>query len=147
VNFTWLAADSPVTDLSKADLSKRGDVALYANISGDGTTAETTLAVLRFGIASIAVCDDKDLNLQVTARDGGAGTVILRIRIQHVAQAQPAEFEFGKPSAVDSAWSPESAPLRVRYGRTVEVKVADQDHKTWKVALHPDRLHGALSAQ
>ena len=45
VNFTWLAADSPVTDLSKANLSKRGDAALYANISGDGTTAETTLVV------------------------------------------------------------------------------------------------------
>ncbi len=147
VNFMWLAADSPITDLSKADLSKRGDVALYANISGDGTTGETTLAVLRFGIASIAVCDDKDLNLQVTASDGGAGTVILRTRIQRVAPPQPAEFEFGRPSAVASAWSPESAPVRVRYGKTVEAKVADQDHKTWKVTFHPDRLHGALVEQ
>jgi hypothetical protein len=90
-----------VTDLSKANFSERGDVALYANISGDGTTAETTLAVLRFGVASIAVCDDKDLNLQVTARDGGAGTVILRTRIQRVPRAQPAEFEFGLTAECD----------------------------------------------
>ena len=86
VNFTWLAADSPVTDLSKANLFKRGDVALYANISGEGTTAETTLVVLRFGSPSVAVCDDKDLDLQVTASDGGTGTVTLRARIQHVAR-------------------------------------------------------------
>ena len=147
VNFTWLAADSPVTDLSKANLSKRGDVVLYANISGDGTTAETTLVVLRFGSPSVAVCDDKDLDLQVTATDGGAGTVTLRARIQHVARAQPAEFEFGRPNAVDTAWSPKSPPLRVRYGKSAEVKVTDQDHKTWKVTLYPDRMQGAISFQ
>jgi hypothetical protein len=147
VNFTWLAADSPVTDLSKANLSKRGDVVLYANISGDRTTAETTLVVLRFGSPSVAVCDDKDLDLQVTATDGGAGTVTLRARIQHVAQPQPAEFEFGRPNAVDTAWSPKSPPLRVRYGKSAEVKVTDQDHKTWKVTLYPDRMQGAISFQ
>ena len=145
VNFMWLAADSPVTDLSKANLFKRGDVALYANISGEGTTAETTLVVLRFGSPSVAVCDDKDLDLQVTATDGGAGTVILRARIQHVARVQPAEFEFGRPNAVETAWSPESPPLRVPYGKSAEVKVTDQDHKTWKVTLYPDRMRGAIS--
>jgi len=71
--------------LSEADLSKRGVVALYANISGDGTTADTTLAVLRFGIASIAVCNAKDLDLLVTASEGRADAVILRTRIQYVA--------------------------------------------------------------
>jgi hypothetical protein len=144
VNFTWLAANSPVTDLSKADLSKRGDAALYANIGGEGTIAETTLVVLRFGRPSVAVCDDKDLDLQVTASDGGEGTVILRARIQRVARPQPAEFEFGKPTAVDTAWSSESPPLRVRYGKSAEVSMTDQDHKTWKVALYPDRMRGAI---
>jgi len=76
----WLAADSPVTDLSKADLSRRSDVALYAAIGGEGSTGETTLIVLKFGSPSVAVCDRKDLDLQVTATDGGAGTVILRAR-------------------------------------------------------------------
>jgi hypothetical protein len=140
----WLAADSPVTDLSKANLSKRGDVVLYANISGEGTTSETTLVVLRFGFPSVAVCDDKDLDLQVTASDSGTGTVTLRARIQHVAQPQPAEFEFGRPNAVDTAWSPESPPLRVRYGKSAEVNVTDQDHKTWKVRLYPDRMQGVI---
>jgi hypothetical protein len=147
VNFTWLAANSPVTDLSKANLSKRSDVALYASISGQGATAETSLVVLRFGSPSVAVCDDKDLDLQVTATYGGADKVILRVRIQHVARAQPAEFEFGSPNAVETAWSPESPPLLVRYGESAELQVIDQDHKTWNVALHPDRMRGALSAQ
>jgi hypothetical protein len=147
VSFMWLAADSPVTDLSKADLSRRSDVALYAVIGGDGGTAETTLIVLKFGSPSVAVCDRKDLNLQVTAKDGGADTVILRAKIQHVARAQPAEFEYGTPNAVETAWSPETPPVRVRYGESAEVLVTDQDHKTWKVALHPDRMLGAISIQ
>ena len=131
MNFTWLAANSPVTDLSKANLSKRSDVALYASISGQGATAETSLVVLRFGSPSVAVCDDKDLDLQVTATYGGADKVILRVRIQHVARAQPAEFEFGSPNAVETARSPESPPLLVRYGESAELQVIDQDHKTW----------------
>jgi len=147
VSFLWLAADSPVTNLSKADISKRSDVALYAEISGQGGMAETTLAVLKFGSPSVAVCDDKALNLQVIATDGGADAVILRARMQRVARAQPADFEFGRPSAVESAWPPESPPVRVRFGESADVQVSDQDHRTWKVVLHPDRMRGALSMQ
>jgi hypothetical protein len=147
VNFMWLAADSPVTDLSKANPSKRANVALYANISDDVSTAETTLAVSRFGSSSVAVCDDKDLDLQVTATDGMADTVILRARIQHVVRKPPAEFEFGTPNAVETAWSSESLPLRVRFGESAEVDLSDQDHKTWKIVLHPDRVQGARTSQ
>src|SRR6202000_2211212 len=85
VNFTWLATDSPVTNLSQVNPSKRANVAVYANISGDGSTGETTLAMLRFGSHSIAVCDDKDLDVQITAQDGGTDPFILRARIQYVA--------------------------------------------------------------
>ena len=147
VSFMWLAADSPVTDLSKADISRRSDVALYAVIGGDGSTAETTLIVLKFGAPSVAVCDNKDLNLRVTATDGGADTVVLRARIQHVARAPPADFEYGRPNAVETAWSPESPPVRVRFGKSTEVQVTDQDHNTWTVMLHPDRMQGAISFQ
>jgi hypothetical protein len=42
---------------------------------------------------------------------------------------------------------PESPPLRIRYGKSAEVKVTDQDHKTWKVTLYPDRMQGAISYQ
>jgi hypothetical protein len=104
----------------------------------------TDFDVLRFGRPSVAVCDDKDLDLQVTASDGEEGTVILRARIQRVARPQPDEFGFGKPTAVDTAWSSESPPLRVRYGKSAEVSMTDQDHKTWKVALYPDRMRGAI---
>jgi len=147
VNFTWLAADSPITDLSKADLSQRGDLALYANISGEGTTEETTLVVLRFGMPSISVCDNLDLDLEVTATDGGANTVILRARIQHVAPPQPAEFEFGKARAVDGLWPTESSPRRVLYGKYAQLQLTDQEHKTWKVRLYPDRLWGVINPQ
>lgn len=130
VNFMWLAADSPVTNLSRTDLSKRANVAIYANVSDGQSTAETTLGVSRFGVSSMVVCDDQDLDLQITAQDGRAGTVILRARIQHVARKPPAEFEFGTPNAVETAWSAFSAPVRVRYGESAEIDLADQDHKT-----------------
>lgn len=90
----------------------------------------------------MVVCDDQDLDLQITAQDGRAGTVILRARIQHVARKPPAEFEFGTPNAVETAWSAFSAPVRVRYGESAEIDLADQDHKTWKVVIHPDRVWG-----
>ena len=145
VNFTWLAADSPVTDLAAADSSKRANVAVYANVSGQGTTAETTLAVLRFGSPSVVVCDDKNLDLSITATEGAADTVILRAKIQRVARVRPADFEFGKPNAVDTAWSPESPPVLVRLGESADVQVTDQDHRTWRVSLHPDRMQGTIS--
>jgi hypothetical protein len=122
-------------------------LALYAEISGQGGTTETTLAVLKFGSPSVAVCDSKDLNLEVTATDGGADTVILRARIQRVARAQPADFEFGRPNPVEKAWSPETTPVRVRFGDSAEVQVTDQDHRKCLVALHPDRMRGTVSEQ
>jgi len=48
---------------------------------------------------------------------------------------------------VETAWSPETPPVRIRYGESAEVQVTDQDHKTWKVALHPDRMQGAIYYQ
>jgi hypothetical protein len=147
VNFVWLAADSPVTDLSRADLSKRGNVALYADISDAGSTTSTNLIVLKFGSPEIAVADDQQLDLQVTAIDGGADTVILRTRIQHVALAPASEFEFSKPNAAETAWSPEAPLVHVRYGKSLVVRLADQNHKAWKVVLHPDRIEEASSLQ
>lgn len=143
VIFMWLAADSPVTDLSKADVSKRANLAFYAKI-GEGGGSETNLIVLKFGSSGVVVCDTRNLDLRVTASDGGADAVILRAQIQHVARIPPAEFEFGKPNAVETAWPPESPPIRVRYGKAAEVHLTDQDHSQWKVELFPDRLQGML---
>ncbi len=141
--FMWLAADSPLTDLSKVDVSKRANLALYAKI-GEGGGSETNLIVLKFGSPGVVVCDTKNLDLRVTATDGGADSVILRAQIQHVTRMQPAEFEFGKPNAVEAAWPPESPPTRVRYGSLAKVILTDQDHNQWKVELYPDRMQGVL---
>jgi hypothetical protein len=46
-----------------------------------------------------------------------------------------------------AAWSPESLPVRVRYGNSVEIRLADRGHKAWKVVLHPDRIEEASSLQ
>jgi hypothetical protein len=146
VNYTWLAADSPVSELSRADASRRGDVAVYATIQGDGSTGETTLAVLRFGTRSGVVCDDKDLDLEISARDGGRGFVILQARIQRVPRMAPAQFEFGVPNASPTAWPAMSPPIRLRYGESTTVRLVDQQGHAWQVALHPDRLHGTINA-
>lgn len=144
VNFTWLAANSPVTDLSKADLSRRADVVLYAEICGDGITTMTNLITFKFNVPVIAVDDRKDLDLQVIGSDAGADTVMLRARIQRVPHASPAEFQWGTPAAVEANWSAEAPPVRVRYGEFFEMQMIDQDHKTWKVSLHPDHMRGEI---
>ncbi len=147
VNFTWLAADSPVTDLARADAARRGDLAIYAQVTGEGSTAETTLAAPRFGSPAVVVCDEKDLDLEITATRDGADGVILRVRMQRVARASPADFGFGTPRPLERAWSAASRPLRVRFGQTATVALADQDHGSWKVALHPDRMQGSIAAE
>lgn len=144
VIFIWLAADSPVTDLSKVDLSKRANLALYAKI-GEGGGSETNLIVLKFGTPGVVVCDTKSLDLRVTAYDGGVDSVLLRAQIQRVARLPPAEFEFEKPNAVETDWPPESPSIRVRYGKSAQVRLLDQDGHDWKVELYPDRMQGATS--
>jgi hypothetical protein len=144
VNFTWLAADSPVTDLTKADLSKRSDVVFYAEITGDGNTTMTNLVVFKFGSSAIAVDDKKELDLQVTGSDAGADMVLLRARIQRVPHASPSEVRYGMPRAVEKNWTAETSPIQVRYGHSADVLMADQDHHIWKVSLHPDHMRGAI---
>lgn len=145
VTFMWISKNSPVTDLSRADLSKRDDLALYAGIIGEGTTASTHLLQLKFGSPAIAV-SDAQINLEVTATSGGADLVILRARIQQVALKQPGDFEFGASNAVETEWSPESRPVRIRFGRTAGVRLTDGSHRVWQVLFHPDGMHGSLAA-
>jgi hypothetical protein len=144
VNFTWLAPDSPITDLSQADLSKRGDVALYAEITGDGGTNETNLVVFMFGSSAMTVDDSRDLFVEVTGRGGGADAVALRARIQHVVRTSTTAFATEMPHSLEKNWSLETPPIRIRYGDSAVVQLTDQDHKTWKVSLYPDRLRGAI---
>jgi beta-lactamase regulating signal transducer with metallopeptidase domain len=143
VNFVWLAADSPVTDPSKADLSARNALLLYADVVGDGMTRPSEWMALKAGSPAVAVCSLKNpfgvVHVQVTAVEIAADTVDVRVRVQHVPLPTTAEI----PDAVDSAWSPESAPVRVPYGGSADVQVIDQNGKSWNIVLHPERLRGA----
>jgi hypothetical protein len=144
VIFTWLAADSPISDLSKVDMSKRSDVVFYAEITGDGNTSMTNLAVFKFGSPAIAVDDRNDLRLEVTGSDAGADRVVLRARIQHLPHRSPTDSRFETPNTLEANWSLATPPIRIRYGHSADVQLTDQDHRTWKVSLHPDHLRGAI---
>jgi hypothetical protein len=144
VNFMWLAPDSPVTDLSKADLSKRGDVVVYSEIRRAGSVSMTNLEVLKFGSSAIVVDDNNNLDLQVTAIDGEADSVMLRARIQHVAPTGTSAFQELR-AVIEAAWSRETQPIRLRYGESGEVQITDQDHRAWSVILHPNRMEGKVS--
>jgi len=144
VNFMWLAPDSPVTDLSKADLSKRGDLVVYSDIRRAGGVSMTNLEVFKFGSSAIFVDDNNNLALQVTAVDGDADSVMLRARIQHVVPTGTSAFQELRP-VVEAAWSRETQPIRLRYGESGEVQITDQDHRVWSVTLHPNRMEGKLS--
>jgi beta-lactamase regulating signal transducer with metallopeptidase domain len=142
VGFVWLAADSPVTDPSKADLSKRNALLLYADVIGEGGIRPTELLALKVGSPAITVCSLKNpfgaVHVEVTALEAAADAATVRIRVQHELLSGTAEI----PDALETAWSPESGPIRALYGRSTDVQVPDQDGKTWKVVLHPERLRG-----
>jgi hypothetical protein len=140
VGFVWLAADSPVTDPSRADLSRRSDLILYADVVGEGMRRPSELLVLKFGSPAVSVCSLKNpfgvVHVQVTAAESGREAVAVRVRIQHAPLRTTAEV----PDALETAWSPASAPILAPYGGSTEMQVADQNGKTWKIVLHPERL-------
>jgi beta-lactamase regulating signal transducer with metallopeptidase domain len=142
VGFVWLAADSPVTDLSKADLSGRSALLVYADVIGEGMTRPTELMALKVGSPAVTVCSLKNpfgvVHVQITVAEIGADAVTVRVRVQHAPLSTTAEI----PLAPESAWSPESVAVPAPYGGSADVQVADQNGKTWKIVLHPERLSG-----
>jgi hypothetical protein len=145
VNFVWLAIDSPITDPAKADLSKRRGVLLYADVIGEGRTRPTEWLALKVGSPANVVCSLKNpfgvVHVEVTATEIGTDAVAVRVRVQH----EPLRSNFEIPDAIETAWSPESAPVRAPYGGSTDVQVTDQNGKAWKIVLHPERLRGARS--
>jgi beta-lactamase regulating signal transducer with metallopeptidase domain len=143
VNFVWLAADSPVTDPAKADLSGRNALLLYADVIGEGMERPTELLALKAGSPAVTVCSLKNpfgvVHVQIKSVEIGTDAVTIRVRLQH--RPLPATAEI--PDALERAWSPESAPVRAPYGGSAGVQVTDQNGKTWRIVLHPDRLTGA----
>jgi hypothetical protein len=145
VGFVWLAADSPVSDPSKADLSEHSALLVYADVIGEGMTRPTEILALKVGSPAVTVCSLKNpfgvVHVQVTAVEIGADAVTVRVRVQHAPLPTTAEI----PVALESAWSPESAPVPAPYGGSADVQVIDQNGKTWKIVLHPERLGSARS--
>jgi beta-lactamase regulating signal transducer with metallopeptidase domain len=145
VGFVWLAADSPVTDPSRADLSGRNALLLYADIIGEGKTRPTELVALKLGSPAVLVCSLKNpfgvVHAQITPVEIGTDAVTVRVQVQHVPLPITAEI----PAALETAWSPESPPVRAPYGGSAEVTVSDQNGKTWTIVLHTERLTGARS--
>jgi beta-lactamase regulating signal transducer with metallopeptidase domain len=145
VGFVWLAADSPLTDPSKADLSGRDALLLYADVIGEGMARPSELLTLKLGSPAVTVCSLKNpfgvVHVQITPVEIGTDAVAVRVRVQHVPLPITAEV----PEALETAWSPESAPVRAPYGGSAEVQVSDQDGKNWKIVLHPERLTGVTS--
>jgi hypothetical protein len=132
-----------VTDPSKADLSRRSDLLLYADVVGEGMRRSSELLVLKFGSPGVTLCSLKNpfgvVHVQMTAVDSGAEAVTVRVRVQHELLGTTAEIS----DAPETAWSPASATVRAPYGGSADVQVTDQNGKTWKIVLHPERLRGA----
>ena len=145
VGFVWLAADSPVTDSSKADLSRRSVVLVYLDVIGEGMTRPTELLTLKVGSPAVTECLLKNpfgvVYVQVTPVEVAADSATVRIRLQHAQLRTTGEM----PDVDESAWSPESAPVRTLYNGSAAVQVADQNGQTWKIVLHPERLAAARS--
>ena len=145
VGFVWLAADSPVTDLSKADLSRRGALLLYADVIGEGRTRPTELLTLKVGSPVVTECSLKNpfgvVYVQVTAVEVAPDTATVRLRVQHAPLRPTGEI----PDADETAWSPESAPVRAPYDGSADVQVTDQNGKAWKIVLHPEQLRAVGS--
>jgi hypothetical protein len=140
VGFVWLAADSPVTDPAKADLAGRNVLFLYADVIGEGMTRPTEIMKLKAGTPAATVCSLTNpfgvVHVEVTPVEIGRDTVTLRVRVQHAPLPATAAI----PDALETAWSPESAPVAVPYSGSADVQVTDRDGKIWKIVLHPERL-------
>jgi beta-lactamase regulating signal transducer with metallopeptidase domain len=145
VNFVWLAADSPVTDPSRSDLSGRNALLVYADVIGEGMTRPTELLALKAGSPAVTVCSLKNpfgvVHVEITPVEIGTDAVAVRVRVQQAALPITAEI----PDALQSAWSAESAPVRAPYGGSAQLQVTDQNGKIWTIVLHPERLTGVRS--
>jgi hypothetical protein len=157
VNFVWLADDSPVTDVSLADRSKRKDLFLYADVNDGGRTAITQLVAMTLG--SPAVINESPYfsphsirYIEVTAVDAGADAVALRVRSQplvvglddqQMAQLVARGADPKIPDPNPSAWSSETAPIRVPYGESGQIELTDPNGHKWSIVLHPAPLKRA----
>ena len=158
VIFVWLAKDSPLTDPSAADLSRRQDLAIFADIARDGVSGPSNLLVLNYGSTGTVVSSHENpygvAHLQITAQKGDGNTVELHVRLQHglLGSGLPPSggpspgasvLESEPQDPVESAWPSDTARVRVPLGGSGTVQLQDQNRHNWSVVLYAERLKGA----
>jgi len=129
----WLAADSPITDQSKVDLSRRPDVFLAAELETDLGAHIRMPVSLNFGTWAawygvdctiyrlLGPCD-----LRFAAHDGGGNQVELTVGQQ-------------LPGEQDITLVPEGT-VRVNYGGEETVRFTDREGHSLRIKLRPIRL-------
>jgi len=141
VSFVWLAADSPVTDPSKADFSKQPDILINADVTFGGKTFYTQMLALNFGSSGVTQCALRNpfgvVYLQLAVAESDTDAASVRIRAQHL----PLPDSEAIPDADATAWSPQSAPVRALYSApSAPIEITDANGKKWTIVLHTDRL-------
>jgi hypothetical protein len=139
ITYVWLAADSPVSDLSSFDAAKRPNVLIDVRVSQDNGSIEGTRIAATLGEPAVrdVLCF---FRLEVTASDGKRDAVSLRTRIQPMAATPVSLRDCQRNSPVTSGWSPASSVLRVPYDHFGSVDLEDNNHVRWHISLSPHRL-------
>lgn len=158
VIFVWLAKDSPLTDPSGADPSRRQDLAIFADIARDDVSSPSNLLVLDYGSTGTVMSSHENpygvAHLQITAQKGDGNTVELHVRLQHAPlgiglppSGGPTPgggvLESEPQDPVESAWPRDTAQVRIPLGGSGTVQLQDQNGHNWSVVLYTERLKGA----
>jgi beta-lactamase regulating signal transducer with metallopeptidase domain len=128
VSFLWLAPDSPVTDLSRVDATKRSDVFLTVTL----TTADNPYPLeipmaLKYGVPTMANGSGA-LQLQAVATDASASYVDIEMQL------------YSNDSTAALSWAPNAPKLRIDYGTDASMTFQDEKKRSWRVAIRPERL-------
>ena len=152
--FLWLAANSPVTQLSQADLAMRKDVFLYTEVTWPATaSARSTEDPLQRAGTPYFTVEDRGRRTSATWQSvtfsvPGEGELpgLLRWRVVGDASLQGdilMRLEVKSPGDA-SQWMPAGPERRVAYGSTTEYPWADSTGQIWKFAITPAALRVPL---
>jgi hypothetical protein len=130
----WLGEDSPVTDRSAIDFSKRDDVLVYAQISRNGEHWGTTATPLNFGVPGVS--NFAYVPFQIKATSAGPSAVELQVAIEPVP---------GGSRSATAAWT--SALVTVAYGDHVSIQLPVRNGQMLSVVLRPEHLRAVESSR
>ena len=113
VALWWLGEDSPVTNRSALDFSKRDDVLVFAQILRNEKYYDTAATPLNFGVPAATTLGN--VHYQLKAISSGKNAIAVQLNIN--SGADPSE------SPSDSWTSP---VVRVGYGDQVSMQLPDR---------------------